>query len=790
MYQPEQYSSASDSGQSQPDTDLYEVSGSSPPEEFSEFYRAAQELAQLGFSVFPLLPGEKAPNGALGMAPNGYKDATQDETTLHNWWKRSPRSNVGIVMDGMVVVDVDVPGIAHPNGSDGFKALADRGIELPDTLAAITGSGGVHLFYWEPAGHRARTKLATILAECAGVDWKADGAGYVVAAPSIHPDTGLRYRWDDADKSIATLPESFYVERPHQEPVGGQRDPSDRTLPGNDFNYCAEWGTDVLEPHGWELVYDDGAEAKWRRPGARTRKQDAVVYYDNDTLTVFSDNDDIPLEARKPYNKFGAYTFLNHGGDFSASAKDLRAQGYGGEKSTSVRGIGGEYPLSQNDSSTSGISTYHKPWESKLTELDSAARVSPDKFTQYEQDLMTEVFTEEDHVLVSEAKLTVGGTRAFLREKVSEEDDVTLRNVDNSGPSRSTVKLTTICLDDVEHSFSYWLWDGRLKMGGLAVITGMPFLGKSLVSIDIATKITRGKLEGEHFGTPRNVGIVATEDEYEDTIKPRFMAAGADLKRIHLIEVEDTDANGDVTLPRDITALERVITDLDLALVVLDPLISRLDASLNTNSDPEVRQALEPLNKMAARTNCVILGIMHSNKSGSSNSGDRVMASRAFTAVPRSTLFAAACPDIPEEVLIGGENNNGPKKTSLRFRKVETFAFEKDGRSAMVGTVEWLGEDSRTIDEALYAANRGKKGPTKQEACETWLGGFITGHIADHDGHGPSPTAVRLASMQDGHSWATVRRAKKDLEIESEYVPDSMPSAYEWKLPAHFDGES
>ena len=64
----------------------------------------------------------------------------------------------------------------------------DRTLMTP-TATVATGGGGWHLYYRHP-GH----PLLPALPGHAGVDVKADG-GYVVAPPSIHPDTGRPYRW-------------------------------------------------------------------------------------------------------------------------------------------------------------------------------------------------------------------------------------------------------------------------------------------------------------------------------------------------------------------------------------------------------------------------------------------------------------------------------------------------------------------------------------------------------------------------------------------------------------------
>lgn len=102
------------------------------------------------------------------------------------------------------------------------------------------------------------------------------------------------------------------------------------TRPGDDFTRRSTW-TEVLGPHGWEEVRtDDAGMSYWRRPGAATDGHDATTNADGDDGLYVHSTSASPLEANRYYDKFSAYAVLNHGGDFTAAAKALRSQGYGG----------------------------------------------------------------------------------------------------------------------------------------------------------------------------------------------------------------------------------------------------------------------------------------------------------------------------------------------------------------------------------------------------------------------------------------------------------------------------
>jgi hypothetical protein len=78
-----------------------------------------------------------------------------------------------------------------------------------------------------------------------------------------------------------------------------------------------------------------------------------------------------------------------------------------------------------------------------------------------------------------------------------------------------------------------WLWRQRIALAKLTALSGRPKVGKGLFYSRLIAQVTRGDLDGDLDG-PRDVILVTTEDEPGDTLKPRLMAAGADLGRVHM----------------------------------------------------------------------------------------------------------------------------------------------------------------------------------------------------------------------------------------------------------------
>lgn len=111
------------------------------------------------------------------------------------------------------------------------------------------------------------------------------------------------------------------------EPVVGRSEPTHASgaavRPGDDFNRRGDVG-ELLGRHGWCRVRG-GENEHWCRPGKSSGTsatlKDRVFY-------VFSSNA-APFEPQKGYSPFAVYALLEHGGDFSAAASRLAAEGYG-----------------------------------------------------------------------------------------------------------------------------------------------------------------------------------------------------------------------------------------------------------------------------------------------------------------------------------------------------------------------------------------------------------------------------------------------------------------------------
>ncbi len=223
----------------------------------SGFGEAACEYARRGWAVLPLAKKNKIP-----AIKGGCRSAVDDVRQARAWWAQNPDHNVGIATGspsrGLVVIDLDVD---EDKGEDGYETLRlweqEHG-DLPETVTAITGRGGIHLYYLcnTPIGCSVNAEL--------GVDVRGEG-GFVVAPPSVHPN-GKRYEWEHHpdDFAVAEADDNVYAFIRHVQ--GERRRGAKFKLPDsiasgarNDtlFKYASS-----LQAQGYDDVYISMALAK------------------------------------------------------------------------------------------------------------------------------------------------------------------------------------------------------------------------------------------------------------------------------------------------------------------------------------------------------------------------------------------------------------------------------------------------------------------------------------------------------------------------------------------------
>jgi len=268
-------------------------------------------------------------------------------------WYRNGRRGVGLVC-GKVSKNLELFEFDDAETYDEYILAAEQsGLgptvkRVEDGYCEVTPGGGRHwLYYCQDTPET--TKLATRPSRTPGkrtdalIETKGEG-GYVIIAPSCGRthQSGRAYELVSGGLDTITtlsinerralweLAQMFNVLSQQEITQARKVDTGDYThSPGTDFINRASWD-DVLTPHGWQRLYTRGSTTVWRRPGKREGASATTNYKDSGLLYVFTTSSD--FDAGRGYNKFAAYTILNHGGDFHAAAAELRGKGYGKEE--------------------------------------------------------------------------------------------------------------------------------------------------------------------------------------------------------------------------------------------------------------------------------------------------------------------------------------------------------------------------------------------------------------------------------------------------------------------------
>ena len=108
-----------------------------------------------------------------------------------------------------------------------------------------------------------------------------------------------------------------------------------------------------------------------------------------------------------------------------------------------------------------------------------------------------------------------------------------------SGPvPKPAAKLVMTTASQVKPEKITWLWKDKIPYKKLTLFVGNPGVGKTLVSLDVIAKASKGAAFPDTTETyaPVESILFSLEDDANDTIVPRLMAAGADLDKIHIVQ--------------------------------------------------------------------------------------------------------------------------------------------------------------------------------------------------------------------------------------------------------------
>lgn len=325
-----------------------------------------------------------------------------------------------------------------------------------------------------------------------------------------------------------------------------------------------------------------------------------------------------------------------------------------------------------------------------------------------------------------------------------------------------------------------WLWPRRISRGSLTIITGMPGLSKSLLTIDIAARITTGGRWPDGTGSAPQGGVImfGMEDPAEQVVVPRLRAAAADLDLVRIVDgAEDgrTEWLSPVSIDRDLDLVrEQLDAFPECRAVVFDPLSQFVDVEENSNA--QTRSALAPLVTLAQERGVSVIGVMHLNKKTDTAMIQRIAGASSYGQMARQIIFVGHDPDDPttgqerRRAMIVAKSSYGGQDTGQLYRVV-TRSGDHPGIEWIQGTVE---RDAESLNPRPAGVSREYQ-ERRGEAVDALRAALAAG---------PRPGREVEIELEDlGFKRRQVDYAAKVLEVIKRQTSGGGRRAWTWSLP-------
>lgn len=359
----------------------------------------------------------------------------------------------------------------------------------------------------------------------------------------------------------------------------------------------------------------------------------------------------------------------------------------------------------------------------------------------------------------------LGGTIQRVRQRAD------FASLGTNGPSAVSYRFREVEAQDVP-----WFWRNWMACRAVTVLDGDPGLGKSLLTVDLAARVSRGwsmpPEPSERVTEPGGVLLLNAEDDAGYTMRPRLEAAGADLDLVAGCEViRDKTGERGPMLPWDLPLIAKLVRQLRIKLLVIDPLMAYLGGEIDAHKDHDVRRALRQFKKFAKDEGVAMLLLRHLNKLSGGPALYRGGSSIGIVGTARCGWIVGRSPeDESVHVLAMNKTNLGPYPESL------AYSIEPSGNVARLG---WIGQVQWKAHEILGhpGQRNGQPGrpPRELEAAMDWLRRMLK--------DGAKPASSLLAKGMDaGHTEQTLRDARKRMGIVASKA--NFGEGWLWSLPS------
>lgn len=405
-----------------------------------------------------------------------------------------------------------------------------------------------------------------------------------------------------------------------------------------------------------------------------------------------------------------------------------------------------------------------------------------------EEDLSEFIDTEEDTGSVPPIETATGVPEPTVSQEVTKETKPKSKNkrlatLDNG---EGEMHLIGIVASDVVPRLVKWLWEEKFPRGKQGLLTGKPWTGKTTLAIDLIARITTGREWPD--GTknsmgPKTVIFANAEDDKEDTLVPRLMAAGADLSRVVFpLQTRGIQKQKKIeramNLKSDIKLIrECVEKHTDIVLLVLDPLSSYW-GDVDDNRSKEIKPVMDKVAALCQDTGLTVIGLIHQRKAGEGDALGKVLGSVSIGGTARAVWEISKDPNEDGKYRMALAKGSVHKRRSGMTYSIGSKDVVIEGQVSSQPVIEWNEEALEQTADQLLEQEREQAKESKEDKQINLARAFLLSKLPMM-----APEAIKGAK-QEGIPPGTLYKAKEALNVLSVKVnPGSNSRERKWYLP-------
>lgn len=328
-------------------------------------------------------------------------------------------------------------------------------------------------------------------------------------------------------------------------------------------------------------------------------------------------------------------------------------------------------------------------------------------------------------------------------------------------------EVETINLGEVQTEPVDWLIPGLIARGEMSLIGADGGTGKGIYYSQLIAAVTTGKQNDFFQDPPKAPGkvlILSGEDDPRKVLRPRLLAAGADLDRVEVVTSESYYSKNGAMLTICSEGLKRKIEKMKPDLVINDPLQAFLPSDVQMCNRNEMRGAITPFKSFCTAVNAAGLTVCHTNKKSNVAGRQRLSDSSDLWDLSRCVIMLGYS-KADEAVYASVEKNSYAAKPMTTLFTIEG----KQVNGVKTAVAVYKGRtDRRDADFVLQKATR--PAATRESAKDAILAALEASKL----GSLPSTQLQAAVLNEVGCSLATYQNAYKELAKEKQIIKKVM----------------